>query len=211
MEFLDSAYTSTFSTASGSIVVFGNQYVYKKSKYAGTTTIYSTANSTYGDLNATYSVVVTGHDYQLMLFNRSAYDQSFTGVLFYGNLFGQASNAVITIPYLSSLAAVGEYQMFNPVNPLTAVNSTISLSSGLFTFTYNNLDLNSSFVRSINSTTVNVIDYHSDIRIEHLFYRSAFFYILFFLLLYLIFIPLCTFYDIVKDNKSRRYKPYVIK
>lgn len=40
---------------------------------------------------------------------------------------------------------------------------------------------------------------------------DAFFYFLVFILLYLIFIPLCTFYDIVKDPKSKKYKPYVIK
>lgn len=171
-----------------------------------------TSNYGYKSLNTSYATSATGYDYLFMIFNRSAYNMNFTGTLFYGNNFPSPSiNLNITVPYLSSLAPVQTYKLLNPVTQVYIDSSIVNLSNALFTFNYNS-GTNASFQLAINSTEVtNVFDYHFDIRVENLFYRSAFFYLLFFVLLYFIFIPLCTFYDIVKDNKSRRYKSYVVR
>jgi hypothetical protein len=58
----------------GSTVVAGNQYILKASRYIDVSTVYSTANSTYKYLNASYSAAANGVDYQFMIFNRSIYD-----------------------------------------------------------------------------------------------------------------------------------------
>lgn len=110
------------------------------------------------------------------------------------------------------MATLGTYQLISYSSSGETVSSpTITVSNGTFVFSYATI-ANASSILSINSTTVGTSDdIHKNIRIENLFYQSAIIYILVFLVLYMIFIPLCTFYDMCKDKKSKRYKPYVIK
>ena len=48
--------------------------------------------------------------------------------------------------------------------------------------------------------------YRETSRIENMFYKPSIFYILFFFLLYLIFVPLCLFVDFMDLKKTIKHK-----
>lgn len=56
-----------------------------------------------------------------------------------------------------------------------------------------------------NSITANTTAY-DQFRIENMFYRPSIFYILFFLLLYIVFVPLCLFVDFVDLKTTIKHK-----
>ena len=185
----------------------GNQYIFKMSHYNGTTTSILSGFE-YPSLGIVYDSPPSGFDYQLMVFDRSSLDNSFTGSLLTWNNFSASLGGKVTLPYLSSLSPVNQYQLISyPTGGSIAI--PINLTSGLFS-----LHLDSSQITgiySINSTSVIDMDVHAGIRIQRLFYQSAILYILFFLLVYIIFVPLCTFFDLCNDDKTRKRKQYTVR
>ena len=92
------------------------------------------------------------------------------------------------------------------VNSASYNSSNVTLSDGYFTIT--------NFPRSTSNSTKGVAVYGSgstsDVniyasqRIENIFYSESWLYILFFLALYLIFIPLCAIVDCCETEQSMR-------
>lgn len=65
---------------------------------------------------------------------------------------------------------------------------------------------------SIASTNSSEVFQAYDIfRIENLFFQNSFFYVLFFLLLYIVFFPLCLLVDFVDYKKTGRHKRVVVR
>ena len=174
------------------------------SKYDGTTSSIS-SNYSYDPVNVVYNQSVTGVDLQFMIFDRSALNDPFTGYLITWNNFATQPQANITIPYLSTLSPVNQYQLIDNLNATIEV-SYLNMSNGVFTFPSSSVG-----ILTVRSTPVMVIDAHARLRIQRLFYQSAILYILFFLLLYIIFIPLCTFFDFCNDDKTKKRKQYVVR
>jgi hypothetical protein len=92
------------------------------------------------------------------------------------------------------------------VNSASYSSSNVSLSDGYFTITNFPRSM-SNLTRGVevfgSGSTVDINTYASQ-RIENIFYSESWLYILFFLALYLIFIPLCAIVDCCETEQSMR-------
>lgn len=149
----------------------------------------------------------------LLVFNRTTQGRAVAPVLvLYEDAMTGAASRTIYFPSLGSLTAssIDSFQLQQVHSGSnTTINTTVNSANGMFAYTTDQgsgvftIVPAGTIIPAGSTTTTTAYD---NFRIEKMFLRASVFYILFFFLLYLIFVPLCMFVDFVDMKETVKHK-----